>query len=130
MANPSEKLSYLSGYYRFIVNRRSCSSHLSALERIKDELQPLYERSSTVGYQESDPDQHVVCELAEDLRDAIIEYQVGPDLPIIPQDILLRWCTVCSTEGDIRPEPQVNRESLAALSGCVSNIDRLLQEAG
>ena len=101
MANLSEKSSYLSGYYRFIVNWRSCPFHLSTLERIKDELQPLYERSSTVGYQGNDPDQHAVCELAEDLRDAIIEYQVGPDLSIISQDILLRWCTVCSTEGDI-----------------------------
>jgi len=49
------------------------------LEGIKDELRPISERSSTVSYQENDADGRTVCELAEDLRDAIIEYQVGHD---------------------------------------------------
>ena len=50
---------------------------LRALEGIKDEVQALSERSSAVGYQENDADGHAISGLTEDLRDAIIEYQVG-----------------------------------------------------
>ena len=46
-------------------------------------MQPLSERSSAVGYQENDADGHAISELAEELRDAVIEYQVGPDPPLI-----------------------------------------------
>ena len=48
---------------------------------IKDRLQFILERSSTAGYQENDADAHAVGELAEGVRDAVIEYQVGPNLP-------------------------------------------------
>lgn len=41
-------------------------------------MQSLSERSSTTGYQENDADGHTASELAEELRDAIIEYQVSP----------------------------------------------------
>jgi hypothetical protein len=51
-------------------------------------LQPLSERASAVGYQENEADRHAIGELAEELRDAIIEYQVGPDLPAP-----VRWFT-------------------------------------
>jgi len=60
-----------------------CLPHLSTLEGIKDELQSISERSSAAGYQESDADGRAVCELAEDLRDAVIEYQVGSDPPTV-----------------------------------------------
>ena len=36
-----------------------------------------------VGYQESRKDMQAVCGLAEDIRDTVIEYQVGPN-PSIP----------------------------------------------
>jgi hypothetical protein len=62
--------------------RVSTLIHLRALEGIKDELQPLSERSSAVGYQENDADRHAISELAEELRDTIIEYQVSPDPPV------------------------------------------------
>ena len=48
---------------------------------IKDELQPLSESASTVGYQENDADRRTISELAEVLRDAIVEYQVCSDPP-------------------------------------------------
>ena len=38
---------------------------------------PISERSSAVGYEENDADVHTVCELAENLRDAIMEYLVS-----------------------------------------------------
>ena len=53
-----------------------------ALEGIKDELHSILERTSAVGYKENDADLHKVGELAEDVRDAVIEYQVRPHLLI------------------------------------------------
>jgi len=80
--NPNDGLSCLSRYHLSIVGGRSCSFHLRALEGIKDELHALSERSSAVGYQENGTDGHAVCELAEDIRDAIIEYQVSSGPPV------------------------------------------------
>jgi hypothetical protein len=45
-------------------------------------LETILKRASTVEYQENDSDVHAVGELAEDVRDTIIEYQVSPDLLI------------------------------------------------
>ena len=42
----------------------------------------LLEHSTIAGYQENDADVHAVCELAENLRDTILEYQVSGDLEI------------------------------------------------
>ena len=53
------------------------SYHHRTLEGIKDELLPILEQSSAFGYVETDGDVHAVCELAENVKDAIIEYQVG-----------------------------------------------------
>ena len=50
---------------------------LRTLEEIKGRLQSLSECS-----QENYQDMEAVCRLAEDVRDAIIEYQVSPDLQI------------------------------------------------
>ena len=83
------------------LDERPCSSHLRTLEGIKDELQILSERSSAVGYKENEADGRAISELAEDLRDAIIEYQVGP-APRSPQGPLLRHCAVHSTEVNVR----------------------------
>ena len=58
------------------------SSHLRALEGIKDELQILSEQSNTVGYKESEADRQVISQLVEDLRDAVIEYQVSLGHPV------------------------------------------------
>ena len=56
------------------------SYHDRALEGIKDKLQSVLEKISAVGYEENDADAHAVEELAEDARDAIIEYQVSSNL--------------------------------------------------
>jgi hypothetical protein len=42
----------------------------------------ILEQANADAYQENDSDVHAVSELAEDVRDAIIEYQVSPDLMI------------------------------------------------
>lgn len=72
---------YLSGYHLSIVGECPCQSHVRTLEGIKDDLQALSERSGAAGYRENDADVHAMSELAEDLRDALIEYQVSPGPP-------------------------------------------------
>ena len=46
-------------------------------------MQSILERAGTVGYQGNDADERAVAELAEDVRDAVIEYQVSPNLLVI-----------------------------------------------
>jgi len=55
-------------------------------------LQSLSDRSSAAGYQENDTDVHAVSELAENLRDTILEYQVSTDPEMLrsPVGYLLR----------------------------------------
>ena len=48
-----------------------------------DKLQSVLEQTSTAGYQENDADVNAVGELAEDARDAVIEYQVSPTRLVI-----------------------------------------------
>ena len=61
-----------------------------------DELQPLSERSNALDYQETDSDGQIISELAEDLRDVVMEYQVGLGPPVSCR--MLRCCAVRSTE--------------------------------
>ena len=65
--------------YVFSIYIEQCprSRYLRTLEGIKDELLPILEQSSSFGYKENDGDMHSVCELAERVRDAVIEYQVS-----------------------------------------------------
>jgi len=53
---------------------------LRTLEGIKDELLVISDHSNTAGYQTNEADVHAVCELADVLRDAIVEYQVCVNL--------------------------------------------------
>jgi len=79
-----------------LCGRSSILPHPRALERITDELQPLSERSSALDYHETDSDGQFISELAEDLRDAVMEYQVGLGPPVSCR--MLRCCAVRSTE--------------------------------
>ena len=63
------------------MSRCSRSYHGRALEEIKDKLQTTLEKTSGVGYEENDADVRAVDELAEDARDAVIEYQVCSNPP-------------------------------------------------
>lgn len=81
--SPSGELSCSSGCHLSLVGGSRCLPHFSALEGVKDELQSLSERSMAAGYQENDADRRAVGELAEDLRDTVIEYQVGLDPPTV-----------------------------------------------
>jgi len=100
----SDEPFYLSGYHPHIVSERQCSSYLSALEGIGDELQSLSDCSSAAGYQENDADVHAVSELTENLRDAILEYQVSTDFERLRSfaGYLLRQHAVRSTGSIVR----------------------------
>ena len=53
-----------------------------ALEVIKDVLCKILKLSNAAEYKDNEADARVVCELAEDVRDAVIEYQVSANLVI------------------------------------------------
>ncbi|KAF9790951.1 hypothetical protein BJ322DRAFT_418044 [Thelephora terrestris] len=60
-----------------------------ALEGIKYESHCISERSSAAGYKESDVDTQAVCELAESVRDAVIEYQFSQQKALYEQNCKL-----------------------------------------
>ena len=53
---------------------------LRALEGIKDKLQLLSKQSETPEHTEKEGDMAAACDLADDLRDAIVEYLVSVDI--------------------------------------------------
>ena len=59
-----------------------------------------------------------IYELSELLRDAVVEYQVSLNLNVDSQllEFLPKHWVVCTTEGDIPPELQIDCESLATIS--------------
>ena len=76
-----------------------------ALEGIKDELLAISNHSNTPGYQKSEADMRAVCELAEVLRDATIEYQVRVNLGVSNQLVEFHADAqvVCTTKGNVQP---------------------------
>ncbi|KAF9784574.1 hypothetical protein BJ322DRAFT_1219219 [Thelephora terrestris] len=59
---------------------------LEALEGIENKLHSISERSNAVGYRKNDADVQVVCELAEHVRDAVVEYQLSQQQAIYEQN--------------------------------------------
>ena len=59
----------------------SRSFSTSTLRRIGDTGNALYNRINTEGYEESQDDTQVVSGIAEDIRDALLGYQVCSDKP-------------------------------------------------
>lgn len=69
-----------SGLQRQTLTQRD--AHFpSALGSIKDNGNALYTRINGQGYEECRDDILAVSGLAEDIRDAVLEYQVGGDGP-------------------------------------------------
>ena len=90
-------------------------ANFRSLEGIKDEFHPISERSNAAGYRENDTDVQAVCELAENIRDVILEYQVRFEPSSCPKDAPLNHCPARSPESGVRAELQNDRESLVAL---------------
>lgn len=80
-AKESMRRTTLFGYVLLIYfEQTSMFITPSVLEGIKDELEVLSDHSSAAGYQENDTDTRAVSELAQDLRDAILDHQVCTEL--------------------------------------------------
>ena len=73
---------------------------LTPSQGIKDELLSLSDRPSVDDCQQNEEDLRVVGELAEALRDVIVEYQVSTSL-VHPQDFSLTKRVDCATKGNL-----------------------------
>ena len=69
--------------FRISHNLPSRSSSTSTLRLIKDTGNVLYDRINTEGYKESQDDIQAVSGIAEDIRDALLDYQVCSDKPYV-----------------------------------------------
>ena len=67
--------------FRITHNLPSRSFSTSTLRLIKDAGDVLYNRINTEGYKESQDDIQAVSGIAEDIRDALLDYQVCSDPP-------------------------------------------------
>ena len=85
----------------------------------------VYRRIDTEGYRESQDDIQVVSGIAEDIRDALLDYQVCSDKPYATEVQLNRdTLTDGTATGDIRPELQADCESHDLSVKSVSDADR------
>jgi len=106
-------------------NLSSRSFSISTLRLIRDTGNVLYNRISTEGYEESQGDIQAVSGIADDIRDALLDYQVCNDRPYAAGVQLNRDTFIDGTAtGDIRPEPQADCESNNLSIKGVFNVDR------
>jgi len=68
--------------FSVLHERTSVLTHPRALEGIRDELLEISDRCNAPEYERNKADVRAVCELAEALRDAIVEYQVRTKLKV------------------------------------------------
>jgi len=85
----------------------------------------VYDRISTEGYKESQDDIQAVSGIAEDIRDALLDYQVCSDKAYTARMQLNRdTLTDGTATGDIRPELQADCGSHNLYAESVSDIYR------
>ena len=72
-----EGKAYTSTYSSSAAKNKPPYTGARALEGIKDKLQLLSEHSGTAEDAEKEGDMNALCDLVDDLRDAIVEYQVS-----------------------------------------------------
>ena len=92
-------------------------------------MQPLSERSDTTENAEREADMILVCDLADDLRDAIIEYQVSTDVEKHMRVGILIQYIGRTAEGDLQAELQIDCELLDSHFGrklCLNLAFRML----
>ena len=69
--------------FRINYNLRLRSFYTSTLRSIRDAGNVLYTRISIEGYEESQEDIQTVSQIAEDIRDALLDYQVCSNKPYV-----------------------------------------------
>ena len=106
-------------------NLLSRSLSTSTLRLIRDTGNVLYDRINSEGYDESQGDIQAVSEIADDIRDALLDYQVCSHRPYAAGVQLNRDTLIDGTAaGDIRPELQADCESYNPSVKSVSDVDR------
>ena len=92
---------------------------------IRDNGNAFYDRINSKEHMESQDDALEVSGIAEDIRDALLEYQVGNDIPRAV--VGLNWDVLKGgpTKGDIRSELQADCKSSNTCVGDVSDFPRL-----
>ena len=106
------------------MNQTARQANSRALEGIKDKLQLLSERT------ESEGDSTAVCDLADDLRDVLVEYQVSKYALLRSQGIRLILSIVLAAELNLQTNLQIDRELRRSRFERISDIDRSSQNAG
>ena len=81
-----------------------------ALEGIKDKLQLLSEPSGASEHTEKEGDMNTVCDLADGLRDAIVEYQVSIDIEQRTGDSSFMQLIGRAAGGNLQAELQIDCE--------------------
>ena len=97
----------------------------STLKRIRDTGNVLYNRIKTEGYKESQDDIQAESEIADDIRGALLDYQVCNDRPYAAGVQLNRDTLIDGTAtSDTRTELQADCESNNLTIEGISNVDR------
>ena len=78
---PEQRVKLFKWVFGVNHNLPSRSSSASTLRLIKDAGNVLYNRINTEGYEESQDDVQAASEIAEDIRDALLDYQVCNNKP-------------------------------------------------
>ena len=111
--------------FRVNYNVSSCLLFASALRMIGDTGNVLYNRINTEDYKESQDDIEAVSGIAEDIRDALLDYQVCSDRPYATAVQLNRGTLTDGTAaGDVRPELQADCESYNPSVKNVPDVNR------
>ena len=76
-----QRLKLFGSVFGINYNLPSCSFSTSTLRSIGDTGNTLYSRINTEGYKESQDDIQAVSAIAQDIRDAFLDYQVHSDRP-------------------------------------------------
>ena len=79
---------------------------------------------------ESEGDSTAVCDLADDLRDVLVEYQVSKYALLRPQGIRLILSIVLAAERNLQTNLQIDRELQRSRLERNLDIDRSSQNAG
>jgi len=84
----------------------------------------LYNRVNTEGYKESQDDIQAVFRIAEDIRDALLDYQVCSDR-LYSTGVQLKLDTLIdgTTTGNIRPKLQADCELHSLSTESVSDVE-------
>jgi len=91
---------------------------------LRDTGNALYDRINTEAYEEYQGDIQAVSEIADDIRDALLDYQVCNDRPYAAGVRLNRnVCIDGTATSDIRPELQADCESNNLPTKGISDVD-------